>query len=140
MNEVEKNSSKTQMQWFATGLQPIQIWKSTLKTLIERKNSKMRLLSLTFKLSNFPNDCCLILKLCKHFNTLTDFTEKFISTFDISDSKSIQNIFLWNLRCAEIQTKTSDQINAGTTNVFSNYSFLWTFSTWFFRFFLDGVM
>ena len=52
------------------------------------------------------------LKLCEHFNSLTDFTEKFTSAFDISDWKSNRNVFLWNLRHAEIQTKASDH-NSG---------------------------
>ena len=60
------------------------------------------------------------MKLCEHFNYLTDFTEKFTSAFDISDWKSNGNVFLWNLRSAEIQTKTSDEISTKYDHIRDN--------------------
>ena len=52
MNLVEENVWKTQMQYLATGLHPIKMWRSMLRMLIQRKFFKTHLF-LTFNLCNF---------------------------------------------------------------------------------------
>ena len=83
MNLLENNICKPPLQSFAQS-------NKNVPKHVENDHTEDQFQNLfvvpNFLLVQFHHISCLVMKLCKHFNTQTDFTEKFILTFDISDS------------------------------------------------------